>query len=164
MTARLSESYTIERDVETVFAALSGDGWAPAKAAALSDGSRTVRRDVGADGSVELVVSRELPDGVPGFLTRFLPKDGRAEQTDSWGPAVDGTRSGTWRADIPGAPARVGGTMRLEPDGTGARYVIDGEVKVSVPLVGGKAESFLVDAVRSLTAKEAEVLRGMLAG
>jgi len=162
MTARLSEAYEISRTVETVFAALSGEGWAVAKAAALSDGSRTVRRDVGADGSVELVVSRELPEGVPGFLTRFLPKDGRAVQTDSWGPDSGGTRGGTWRADIPGAPANVSGTMQLQPTAEGCRYVIDAEVKVSVPIIGGKAESFLADMVRKLTATEAEVLRGML--
>lgn len=162
MTARLSEAYEIGCDVEAVFAALSGDGWAAAKAAALSDGSRTVRRDVGADGSVELVVSRELPEGVPGFLTRFLPADGRAVQTDSWGPDVGGARRGTWRADIPGAPAKVGGAMRLEPTAAGCRYVIEGEVRVGVPLIGGKAESFLADMIRKLTAKEAGVLRGML--
>lgn len=162
MTARLSEAYEISRAVETVFAALSGEGWAVAKAAALSDGSRTVRRDVGADGSVELVVSRELPEGVPGFLTRFLPKDGRAVQTDSWGPDSGGTRRGTWRADIPGAPASVGGAMQLEPTAEGCRYVIDAEVKVSVPIIGGKAEAFLADMVRKLTATEAKVLRGML--
>lgn len=162
MTARLSAAYEIGRAVEVVFGALTGDGWAVAKAAALSDGSHTIRRNVGADGSVELVVSRKLPDGVPGFLIRFLPADGRAVQTDSWGPDVGGSRRGTWRADVAGAPAKVGGTMRLEPTATGCRYLIEGEVRVGVPVIGGKAETFLADMVRRLTAKEADVLRGML--
>lgn len=164
MTARLHEQYPIGHGVEDVFAVLGGEAWATAKAAALSDGSRTVRRDAGADGSVVLVVSRMLPDGTPGFLSRFLPKDGRVEQTDSWGPPDGGVRRGSWRADIPGAPARVGGTMSLEPTAGGCSYVIDGEVVVSVPLIGGRAESYLADQVRRLTAREADVLRGALGG
>ena len=162
MTARLQVSHAFDRDVETVFAALSGPDWAPARAAAFSDGSRTVQHEVAADGSVLLVVSRDLPEGGPGFLTRFLPKDGRAEQADSWGPAVDGGRAGTWRAQITGTPARVTGTMRLEPTPTGTRYVVDGEVTVPLPLVGGRAESFLADMIGRLSAREADVLRGLL--
>jgi hypothetical protein len=153
--------------VEAVFAALSSEAWAHRKAAELHDGSRVVAREEKPDGGVRLVVSRELPDGVPGFLERFLPKDGRANQTDDWGPAeADGTRHGRWQAEIPGAPARVGGTMRLEPDGAAGtpatRYTIEGEVSVRVPVIGGKAEKFLAGMVVRLTEKEAEVLRGMV--
>ncbi|HVM26543.1 MAG TPA: DUF2505 domain-containing protein [Mycobacteriales bacterium] len=149
-------------DVETVFGVLSDESWAARKDEALHDGSRVVRRDVTPDGGVTLVVSRELPAGVPGFLERFLPQDGRVVQTDAWGPPHGETRSGTWRVDIPGAPATLGGTMRLEPTPTGSRYVIEGEVTVKVPLVGGRAESFIAGMVEKLAAKEAAVLRGAL--
>lgn len=162
MTQRGRDAYELDCDVERAFEVLSGPGWAQARAAALSDGSRTVRREATGDGGVELVVSRELPDGTPGFLARFLPQDGRVEQTDTWGAQVDGARSGSWRADIPGAPARVGGTMHLEPAPAGCRYVVESEIAVSVPLIGGRAERFLVDMVSRLTASEAKVLRGLL--
>jgi hypothetical protein len=111
---------------------------------------------------VLLEVSRELPEGVPSFLSSFLPRDGRARQTDDWAAAEGGVRRGRWTAEIPGAPAAVGGTMRLEPSGTGTTYVIEGTVKVSVPIIGGKAERFLAGMVERLTEKEAEVLRGMV--
>jgi hypothetical protein len=149
-------------DVETVFRILSGESWAQRKDDALHDGSRVVRREERANGGVTLVVSRELPAGVPGFLERFLPKDGRVTQTDDWGPAHDGARSGTWKVEIPGAPARLGGTMRLEPTASGSRYVVDGTVEVKVPVVGGKAEGFIAGLVEKLAAKEADVLRSAL--
>jgi hypothetical protein len=149
-------------DVETVFRVLSDQSWAQRKDDALHDGSQVVRREEKADGGVVLVVSRALPDGVPGFLERFLPQDGRVTQTDDWGPAQGGTRSGTWRVEIPGAPAELGGTMRLEPTPSGSRYVIDGEVRVKVPVIGGKAEGFIAGLVEKLAAKEAEVLRSAL--
>jgi hypothetical protein len=154
---------TSSGDVETVFRLLTDESWAQRKDDALHDGSRVVRREETPDGGVTLVVSRELPSGVPGFLERFLPKDGRVTQTDAWGPAADGSRSGTWSVDIPGAPARLGGSMRLDPTATGSRYVIDGTVEVKVPLIGGKAEGFIAGMVEKLAAKEGDVLRSALA-
>jgi hypothetical protein len=164
MSKRVHSDSPIPADVETAFAVLSSERWPAAKQAALADGSRVVRNEPTPDGGVELVVSRELPAGVPSFLERFLPRDGRVTQTDTWGPAVDGVRSGSWDVDIPGAPASMGGTMRLVPDGAGCRYVVDGEVQVKVPIIGGKAEGFVVSMFDKLSAKEADVLRGAVSG
>lgn len=162
MAGKIKVSYDLPVDVETAYAAISSDAWAPAKAEALKDDSKVVSREVGDGGAVTLVVSRNLPDGIPGFLTKFLPADGRVVQTDTWGAASGGVRSGTWKADTPGSPAKVDGTMRLEPSGSGCRYVVEGNAKVSIPLIGGKAESFVVGMTEKLTAKEADVLRSMV--
>lgn len=164
MSRRLHSEQDSAGDVETVFAILSSELWAERRAEALHDGSRVVRREQGKDGGVTLVVSRELPSGVPGFLERFLPADGRAVQTDVWEPAAGGVRRGSWVAEIPGAPATLGGTMRLEPTSTGSRHVIEGEVTVRVPLIGGRAESFIAGMVERLAAAEADVLRAALPG
>ena len=163
MTKQLHNAYPCPADVEATFTALSGEGWPLEKARVLSDGSLLVSRNEAADGSVEIVTSRALPAGIPGFLKAFLPGDNRALQTDSWGPVgADGTRRGTWKADIPGAPAQVAGTMRIEPTGSGSSYVIDGTVTVKVPLIGGKAESFIAEMTTKLTDREAQVLVGLL--
>lgn len=162
MPGKISVRYEIPSDVETAYAAISGDRWAPAKAEALGDGSTVTSRTVGAGGGVTLVVTRDLPDNIPGFLTKFLPSGGKVVQTDTWGPAVDGVRSGTWTTDTAGSPARVEGTMRLEPSGTGSAYVVQGTAKVSIPLVGGKAEGVVVGLTEKITAREAEVLKGLV--
>ena len=163
MTKQLHNAYPSPADVEGTFAALSGEGWPLEKARVLSDGSLLVSRHEAADGGVVIVSSRSLPAGIPGFLKAFLPGDNRAVQTDSWGPAdADGVRPGSWKADIPGAPAQVGGTMRIEPTATGSTYVIDGAVTVKVPLIGGKAETFIAEMTTKLTDREAQVLVAML--
>ena len=162
MSKPVHSEQTSTGDVQTVFRVLTDESWAQRKDDALHDGSRVVRREETADGGVTLVVSRELPDGVPGFLDRFLPKDGRVTQTDVWEPASGDHRSGTWSVEIPGAPTRLGGSMRLEPTPTGSRYVIEGTVEVKVPLIGGKAESFIAGSVERLMAKEGELLRSSL--
>jgi hypothetical protein len=159
---KIDLSYDIPGDVESVYALLTGDDWAEQKAKAFNDDSQTVSRTVGEGGAVTYVQSRGLPDGIPGFLEKFLPKGGRAQQTEAWGASDGGTRRGTWQGEIPGAPASVGGTMALEPTATGTRYVIRGEAKVGIPLVGGKAELFVVDMIGRLTAKEAELLASLV--
>lgn len=162
MSKKFSVSYDIPADVETTYAAISSERWAAGKAERLKDGSQVVSREVGAGGAVTLVVSRTLPDGIPGFLQKFLPADGRVTQTDTWGAASGGVRAGTWKADTPGSPVKVGGTMRLEPSGSGCSYVVEGEIKASIPLIGGKAEDVAVGMTKKLTASEAEVLRGLV--
>lgn len=163
MTRRVHSEHVSDGDVETVFAILTDPSWPERKAEVLRDGSRVLRREQKADGGVVVVVSRELPAGVPRFLERFLPRDGRVTQTEEWGPADGVRRSGTWTGEIPGAPAQLGGTMRLEPVASGSRYVIDGEVTVRVPVIGGKAEAFIADKVERLAAKEGDLLRAALA-
>lgn len=144
--------------VEEVFAVLTSPGWPARKAAELRDGSAVVERAERPDGGVLLVVSRELPSSVPGFLERFLPADGRVVQTEDWGPASGGERHGTWSVALPGAPATLGGTLRLAPTGAGSSWTTSGEVTVKVPLIGGKAERLIGEMVVELAAKEAALL------
>lgn len=163
MSTHVETSHEIGGGVEEVFTVLTAPDWPARKAEALGDGSAVVERVEHPDGGVRMVVSRELPSGVPGFLERFLPADGRVVQTDEWGPADGGGRHGRWSVSIPGAPASLGGTMRLEPTAAGSRYAIEGEVTVRVPLVGAKAERFIGDLVVKLAAKEADLLVRALA-
>jgi hypothetical protein len=160
VAGKIKVSYDIPADVETAYAAISSEGWASSKSAELKDDSKVVSRTESDGGAVTMVVSRKLPDGIPGFLQKFLPSDGRVTQTDTWSAASGGIRSGTWQAD--NSPAKVGGTMRLEPSGSGCTYIVEGTAKVSIPLVGGKAEGVIVSMTEKLTAKEAAVLRSMV--
>ena len=165
MTAPVSTLVRTGSQVGEVVDVLTSAEWVARKAARFRDGSTVVRREALPDGGLLLVVSRELPQGAPGFLAKLLPKDGRVVQTDEWAPADgSGARSGTWRVEIPGAPARLGGTMRVEPSGTGAQYLVVGEAKVSVPLVGGRAESFIAEMIGKLGSAEGELLQAALRG
>lgn len=149
--------------METAWRALTAPSFVAHKADVLRDGGRVVSRDERADGGLVMSVSRELPDGAPSMVQRFLPADGRVVQTDEWsGPAGDGVRRGTWRVAADGVPARLEGSMRLEPADGGCAYVVEGTVTVQVPLVGGKAEKLLSDMTEQLAGKEAELLRALL--
>ena len=163
MSAPVHSTFSSSASVEQVFDVLTSEEWVATKAERFKDGSLLKEHERRPDGGVLLTVSRELPSGVPGFLERFLPQDGRVLETFDWGaPAADGTRHGVWKADIPGAPAKLGGTLRIDPTEVGSSYTISGEVKVKVPLIGGRAESFIADMVDKLATKEADLLRETL--
>lgn len=160
MTKRISTAHEVPADVGTTFLALSSERWPEAVTVALQDDSRVVTREQTADGGALLIYSRKLPDGVPGFLQRFLPKDGRVTQTDTWGPADTGgaDRHGTWVAAFAGAPGEVHGTMTLTPTPAGCTWTVTGQATFTIPLIGGRVESFIVELVEKLVAKQAPVL------
>lgn len=159
MSKDLVSRTTIPASAREVFELRTSQRWVDLKADKLGDGSEMVKRTERPDGGVDISVSRALPDSVPGFLQKFLPKDGRAVQHESWGPPdADGVCSGTWTVDIPGAPAKLGGTSSVKPVGDGCEQVITGTAKVSVPIIGGKAEQFIVDMTTKLMGKEGDLM------
>lgn len=165
MSRELVSRTQIPASVSAVFELRTSERWVGLKAATLGDGSVLVRRVDRPDGGVEIAVSRALPAGIPGFLERFLPKDGKAVQHESWGPPdAGGVCTGTWSVDIPGAPATLGGTSTLEPAGDGSVQVIRGTAQVRVPLIGGRAEAFIVEMTQKLMAREAELMIASLSG
>jgi hypothetical protein len=163
MTTQLASSAELPGTPAQVVALRTSAAWVERKAERFGDASAVVARAERPDGGAEISVSRELPSGVPGFLQRFLPKDATVVQRESWDPPdAQGTCRGTWSAELPGAPAQLHGTCTLESSGTGTRQMIVGTAKVSVPLVGGKAEQFVVEMTEKLMAKEAELMAEML--
>jgi len=154
-----SAAADVPADVPTAWRTLTGPSWPQALAAALHDGSELRSAEATADGGVVLVVSRRLPDGVPGFIQRFLPKDGRVTQTDAWGPVVDGVARGTWEVSFPGSPGEIRGEMTLAPAAGRSTWSVTGTVSIQVPLVGGRIEGYLAPLAAKLVARQAEVLR-----
>ena len=162
MSKPLSTVVEVDADVADVFAVLTGPRWPQALDARLGDGSTLVTSEPTSDGGHRTVQSRRLPDGVPSFLLRFAPKDGRVTQTDLWAPPSGDARTGTWEVTFPGSPGEIRGETRVEPSVTGSRWVVTGHVSVGVPLVGGKAESLLAPLVEKLLVKQGEVLRRLV--
>ena len=99
---------------------------------------------------------RELPtDQIPDFIKRFVGKTLTVLRVDLWEAAApDGSRKGTITVEIVGAPVRMTGTLSLRPDGEGTVENVDGDLKASVPLIGGKIEKATEPAIRSALRKE----------
>jgi hypothetical protein len=99
-------------------------------------------------------------DEVPSFARKFVGDEINIQQRERWSSPTEAALEVT----IPGKPGQMTGTVHLAGDATGTTETVAVDVKVSIPLIGGKAESLIADMlVRALKA-ETKVGREWLAG
>ncbi len=110
------------------------------------------------DGGMRIVSSRVVTVDLPSFAKRVLKPTNTMRQTDDWQPQTDGSWTGTFDVDVSGAPVHISGTMALRPDGDTTTHDVTIDVKVKVPLVGGKIADWAAknDVRRTLDAEFAE--------
>ena len=99
-------------------------------------------------------------DDLPGFARTFAGDSTQAIQREVWMSSSSGNLS----IEAPGKPTNISGTIRLEPDGAGTKEVVELEIKVKVPLIGGKLEKLMAEKVRSGMDVEQGVGAAYLAG
>jgi hypothetical protein len=121
-------------------------------------------RDVsitGAGAGMTVRVDQTQPArGIPSFATKFVGDQIQIIQHESWRTPT----SATLELEIPGKPGAFAGTIALVAAGAGTTETVSGEVKVKVPLIGGRLESLVGDLLRSALKAENRVGRAWLAG
>ena len=124
-----------------------------------------VEESAAADGGIKVVTRQRTGVELPGFAKKLIPASTTVTQTYIWGSArEDGSRDGTWRSEIGGAPVAMGGPTEIRTTESGSVHVFKGEVKASIPLVGGKLEGFALDTLHRELIRVAEFTAGRLAG
>lgn len=148
---RITAELAYDAAPDTVFAMICDDAFQERKCLATGAVEHAVEIKEREDGGAVVITHRTLPaDGLPDFFRSFIGRTLRVSQTDRWArPAPDGAREGTAAVEIAGAPIRFTATLRLEPRGSGSRQSMDGDLKASVPLIGGKIEQAAEQAIRA---------------
>jgi len=126
-----------------VFEMLADPAFREAACAAQDVISAQVRLERTGDGFSLTIDQEQRTDDLPAFARAFAGESTRAIQREEWADAT----GGTLRIDAPGKPSEVKGTITLEPDGSGTREIIELDLKIKVPLIGGKLEKLLADKV-----------------
>lgn len=118
-----------------------------------------------ADGAFTVTTVRTMPtDDFPDVARRFVGDTVDIRQVDEWQAAGSGgSRSGTTTVEISGAPLRLAGDLRLSPGGDGTTQSVTGDLKASVPLIGGKLEKAAEPAIRAAIRQQEKVGRAWLA-
>ena len=164
MSTKMRVTHELAGDVATVFALMTDPSFLERKFAAGGAKDVTVEREDTADGGTRIVVRRRVTVDLPGFAAKFIQPTNTVVQTEEWAPAGDdATRVCTYRVDVQGVPSRIDGTVTLTPDGAHTRQDVVAEVKVSIPLVGGRLEKLAVDSGQNLLRDEAEFTNRELA-
>ncbi len=96
----------------------------------------------------KIVLKRQVDVDLPGFAKKVMKPTNTVISTDIWGDKGDGTYGGTFDLSAPGTPMEISGVTLIEPDGKKATtYTVTIQVRVKVPLIGGRIESYAKGAV-----------------
>jgi len=156
-----------DADVETVYALISDPDFIERKYVALGGRDVAVDRSELDDGGAEVVTKRTVTVDLPGFAKKVLTPSQSTIQHETWSQAQgEGERLCSYFVEVQGAPSRIEGKHRLSPaSGGGTDHHLDIEVKVSIPLIGGKIEKFAgetgrVDLAAQFEFTDAELAAG----
>lgn len=103
-------------------------------------------------------------DVVPANYRKLVPANLTATIVELWHPtAGDRSPTGVMSVDFTGVPARARANFRLTETGETCERVIEGEVTVSIPLVGKKIEAKAVSMLERLVRAESKAAADYLA-
>ncbi len=94
------------------------------------------------DGVFRIKIQRLVDVDLPGFAKKVLKPTNTVVSIDEWRDHGDGTYGGTFELDTPGAPVEIKGTTQLTPQDATTLYAVAFELKVSVPIIGGKISNW----------------------
>ncbi|GAA3364991.1 MULTISPECIES: DUF2505 domain-containing protein [Saccharopolyspora] len=159
MARRIEHRSTSEWPASQVHAALIDIDYLRERLDQLEGGRNELVQHT-ADGDA---VRFQIRQGVP---TDSLPPIARTvagagdlviDRSESWRCEQDGHYAGEIAAEVAGVPCTITGSMWLRDltGGTGAsELLVEGEVRVSVPFLGGKLEDLVAEQVQKLLAAE----------
>lgn len=100
---------------------------------------RTVDINVAGEAMTVRVDQFRPADEVPSFAKKFVGDKINVLQEETW----HSHSSGDLLVTIPGKPGEMRGTITMAEVGGGVTETVDVQVKVSIPLIGGKLEDFI---------------------
>jgi hypothetical protein len=148
---RFSAEIRFDADPHRVFAMIVDPAFQEAKCAASGSIEHEIDVSEHEDGGAIVISRRTMPtDHFPDFVRSFVGSTIQLHETQRWAaPSADGNRTGSIEVEIHGAPVRFRGSVALAADGTGTHWPVEGEIKASVPFIGGKIEKAAEPAVHA---------------
>lgn len=133
-----------------VFAMLADPGFRRKSTHAMGVISADIEIEPAGEGMVVRIDQVQPTAGVPSFAKKFAGETTKAVQTEEWSSG----RRATISIQTPGKPTSILGTLTLTESGGVTTETMEAEIKVKVPLIGGRLESVLADLVRAGMDKE----------
>lgn len=145
---RITQTMDYAASPEAVFAMMTSEEFQEQKCADAGALSHHVAASL-TGGHARIVVGRDLPtDRLPDFAKSLVGQTLSTTETWEWDDASSGgERRGTLTVEVKGTPIAMRSTFVLAGNGAGSVVTIDGELKASIPLFGGKIEKASAPAV-----------------
>jgi hypothetical protein len=157
MPTRFEHRATFSSPAATVYATLVDRAFLEARLAALGGKGAAIVDYSGSGDEVSFRLRQGLDaEKLPGAVRAILKGDLVVERSERW-TLEGGTHTATDSATISGVPGEIKSRTRVEEAAGGqTALVITADVKVSIPLIGGKFEGVIAEQVGKLLASESE--------
>ncbi|MFD1148963.1 DUF2505 domain-containing protein [Saccharothrix hoggarensis] len=161
MARRIEHRTTSRWPAGDVYAALVDETYLRDRLAALGGTDPELVAFTTTDQSTSYQLKQGVPaDRLPSMARGLLGGDLVIHRAESWTGAG---RAGTVEVTLDGVPGRLDGTVTLADTASGSELTLVGQVKVGIPLMGGKLEALIAEQVAQLLDKETEFTAEWLA-
>ncbi len=152
---QITETLVYPAPIEVVFEMMTDEAFHTLVCEATHAMSHSASVSRQSDGAT-VITHREMPtDGFPEFARSMVGRSIDIVETIVYGPpGPHGTRIGEMSITMGTAPIALKGDIRIMPADDGTEVVIEGNLKASIPFVGGKVESAAAPSVISGIHKE----------
>lgn len=142
MAKKFSNTDHYDADLDAMWQMQITQEWWQAKYTSLGATNIEFRTFDTSDTSFTIVSERDVPADLPGFAKKIVGDTTHVTQTEKWTRNADAANA-TIEILVKNIPGGTTGTMSITPSGSGTVWQSDFDIKVSVPLVGGKLEDVL---------------------
>jgi hypothetical protein len=159
MARRIEHHTTSPHSAEKVYGAMVDETYLRDRLAAIGgkDAQLVTYSSTGDKTSYQL--KQGVPaEHVPSAVKAALGGDLVIQRTETWAAGA-----GTVEVAVNGVPGRLDGSFTVLDNGSGSKLTLSGEVKVSIPFLGGKIEKLIAEQVAVLLDKENEFTSQWLA-
>ena len=136
-------THSYPKDTETVFTMLTDQDYLEKKFEATKAINIEILECNESGNQFIIRNKRDIPSNPPFFARKILKKFNSVNGTDTWEISDGEEKKGSFTLNIKGAPAKMNGNLAIVPTSTGCDYILDFNVKVSIPLIGGKISKFI---------------------
>jgi Protein of unknown function (DUF2505) len=154
---KISATFDYSATPQSVFAMITDAEFQNRKCIATGALSHSV--SISTEGDRTIIINhRDMPtDSFPDFVKSMVGATLAVTETQDWGPpGHDGSREGSIKVDLGGAPLDLLGVLSLAPAGRGSLESVDADLKAKIPLIGGKIEKAAAPAIESAISVERE--------
>ncbi len=162
MATKVNYTQTYDADVSRVREMFLNPDYIAARA--LATGALTVEHSMTAEpnGEVSVIITRTLPSEMPAFAAAIVGETLTITETQIWQPEFLGQCFGSFSVTFSAPLTFIGSASITASDGN-AIVLTEGELKASIPFMGGKVENLAKEQTERYLRKEQEFASAWLA-
>lgn len=155
MATRFSHTARIDAPVEVVFTSYGDEAYWNDRISSVGSPQDSLDDFSVSGDTVSVTVTQHIPEeDIPEMARKFLPGQLVIVRTSVYNPPAAGTFTSTAKAQAAGGLGLIDGSAEAVALGDASEEAVSGQVKVAVPLLGGKLEKLVVAHLDRLLVSE----------